>query len=63
MKFTPPAKDNDLPKMQHGVDMMDYNEIFISHWNFENFFNLKQNWFHLVFNHLSLYTSRETQLY
>ena len=43
VKFTPPAKDNDLPKMKHGVDMMDYNEIFISHCNFENFFNLKQN--------------------
>ena len=40
VKFTPPARDNDLPKMKHGVGMMDYNEIFISHWNFENFFNL-----------------------
>ena len=28
---TPSAKDNDLPKMKHGVGMMDYNEIFISH--------------------------------
>ena len=37
--------------MKHGVGMMDYNEIFILHWNIENFFNLKQNRFHVVFNH------------